>query len=81
MGFGVDGSLGSSRVVAIPKFEEGCVVPGALQSMLNLRTVGAGESSSRRLEGQGAFNSGARLLSMGLREVSLRGARRPMGVV
>ena len=76
MGFGADGLLGGSGVVATPKLEEGRGVPGALESRVNLWTVGAGETSWRGVEGRGTFNSGAGLGCAALREAGLWGAGR-----
>ena len=78
-GFGADGLRGGSGVVTAPKLEEGRGVPGALESSVNLWTVGADEISLRGVEGQGTLNSGAGLGCAGLREAGLRGAERLEG--
>ena len=75
-GFGADGLRGGSGVLAAPKLGEGRRVPGALESRVNLWTVGADETSLRGVEGRGTLNSGAGLGCTGLREAGLRGVGR-----
>ena len=79
MGFGADRLLGGSGVVLPPKLTEGRGVPGALESRINLWTVGAGVTSWRGVEGRGTLNSGAGLGCAGLREAGLQGAWRLEG--
>ena len=61
VGFGADGLQGGSGVVAAPKLKEGCGVPGALESGVNLWMVDADDTSLRGVEGQSTLNSGAGL--------------------
>ena len=73
-GFVADGLRGGFGVVAAPKLELGRWVPGALESRVNLWTVGADKTSLRGVEGRATLNSRAGLGCAGLREAGLWGA-------